>query len=67
MKTILNTKPFQETLNKGMCGPACLKIVLSFYNIEKSEDEILKTMEDEEKQNMDDMKYLQILSYKFNK
>ncbi len=28
MKKILNVKPFQETLNAGMCGPASLKIVL---------------------------------------
>ena len=33
----LKIKPFQETLNKGYCGPAVLKMVLEFYGIKKSE------------------------------
>lgn len=40
MKKILPVKPFQETLNAGMCGPASLKMVLSYYGIEKSETEL---------------------------
>jgi ABC-type bacteriocin/lantibiotic exporter with double-glycine peptidase domain len=40
MKKILPVKPFQETLNAGMCGPASLKTVLSYYGIEKSETEL---------------------------
>lgn len=42
MKTMLNVKPFQETLNASMCGPASLKIVLSYYGIEKSEEELAR-------------------------
>jgi ABC-type bacteriocin/lantibiotic exporter with double-glycine peptidase domain len=42
MRKHLNIKPFQETLYKGMCAPASLKIVLSFYGIEKSESELAK-------------------------
>lgn len=40
MNVILDVKPFQETLNAGMCGPAALKIVLGFYGVEKSEAEL---------------------------
>ena len=42
MKKIIKLKPFQETLNSGMCGPASLKIVLDYYDIEKSEKELAK-------------------------
>ena len=40
MKTLLPLKPFQETLNVGMCGPASLKMVLAYYGIEKTESEL---------------------------
>lgn len=40
MKIMLKTKPFQETLNASMCGPASLKIVLDYYGIKKSEKEL---------------------------
>lgn len=42
MKKMLKVKPFQETLSAGMCGPASLKILLSYYGIEKSENELAK-------------------------
>ncbi len=42
MKKTLKIKPFQETLNAGMCGPASLKMVLDYYGIEKSEKELAK-------------------------
>lgn len=38
----LSIKPFQETLYKGYCGPAVLKMVLRFYGIEKFEQELAK-------------------------
>ncbi len=41
-KIMLDVKPFQETLSADMCGPASLKIVLDYYGIEKSEDELAK-------------------------
>lgn len=37
---MLDVKPFQETLNASMCGPASLKIVLGYYGLEKSEKEL---------------------------
>ena len=40
MKKTLKIKPFQETLNASMCGPASLKIVLKYYNIEVAEKEL---------------------------
>lgn len=40
MKKILSIKPFQETLNSGMCGPASLKMVLDYYGLVKSEKEL---------------------------
>ena len=42
MKKMLKIKPFQETLNAGMCGPASLKIVLKYYGIEAAEKELAK-------------------------
>lgn len=40
MATLLPVKPFQETLHASMCGPASLKMVLAYYGIEKSEQEL---------------------------
>lgn len=40
MKKMLNVRPFQETLNAGMCGPASLKLVLNYYGLDKSEQEL---------------------------
>lgn len=39
---MLKIKPFQETLNAGMCGPASLKILLSYYGVKKDEKELAK-------------------------
>ncbi|MDD3497969.1 MAG: cysteine peptidase family C39 domain-containing protein [Candidatus Moranbacteria bacterium] len=44
---MLKVKPFQETLNAGMCGPASLKIVLDHYGLEKSEQELAKLTEND--------------------
>lgn len=44
MPNLLPIKPFQETLNAGMCGPASLKMVLAFYGIEVEEGEIAGRM-----------------------
>ncbi len=37
---LLNVKPFQETLHSGVCGPASLKMALSYYGVEKTEKEL---------------------------
>lgn len=42
MKKMLKIESFQETLNASMCGPASIKIVLDYYGIEKSENELAK-------------------------
>lgn len=42
MKKMLKIKPFQETLNASMCGPASLKIVLKYYGVEAMEKELAK-------------------------
>ena len=39
---MLKIKPFQETLNASMCGPASLKIVLKYYGVEATEKELAK-------------------------
>ena len=39
-KILLKVKPFQETLHADMCGPASLKIILNFYGLDKSEQEL---------------------------
>jgi len=41
-KILLDVKPFQETLNADMCGPASLKIVLEYYGFSKTEKELAK-------------------------
>jgi len=41
-KILLNLKPFQETLRADMCGPATLKILFSYYGIDKTEKELAK-------------------------
>ena len=43
-KIFLKVPPFQETLHKGYCGAASLKIVLAYYRIEASEAELAKMM-----------------------
>jgi ABC-type bacteriocin/lantibiotic exporter with double-glycine peptidase domain len=45
MKKMLPLKPFQETLNASMCGPASLKIVLAYYGIENAEQELAELCE----------------------
>jgi len=37
---MLDVKPFKQT--PGFCGPACLKIVFSYYGLEKSVKELAK-------------------------
>ena len=39
-KILLNVEPFQETLHADMCGPASLKIVMNYYNVDKTEEEL---------------------------
>ncbi|MCX6765193.1 MAG: C39 family peptidase, partial [Candidatus Nealsonbacteria bacterium] len=39
-KILLKVKPFQETLNCSYCGPATLKILFSYYGIDKTEKEL---------------------------
>jgi ABC-type bacteriocin/lantibiotic exporter with double-glycine peptidase domain len=53
---MLNVKPFQETLNASMCGPASLKIVLNYYEIEKSEKELAKLCRHNKNLGVDDKK-----------
>jgi predicted double-glycine peptidase len=45
MKKEINIKPFQEQLNMGYCGPASLKMVLDYYGISKTEDELAPLMD----------------------
>ena len=41
-KIMLEVKPFQETLYCSYCGPAALKILFSYYGIDKTEKELAK-------------------------
>ena len=38
---LLKVQPFQETLNKGYCGPAVLKMVLNYHGVDVSESEVI--------------------------
>lgn len=40
MTKLLNVKPFRQS--SGHCGPACLKIVLEYYGMHKSEKELAR-------------------------
>lgn len=40
MNYYLDVKPFQETLHADMCGPASLKIILDYYGVNKTENEL---------------------------
>lgn len=53
---MLKIKPFQETLNASMCGPASLKIVLDYYGLEKSEKELAKLCQHDKTLGVDDKK-----------
>jgi ABC-type bacteriocin/lantibiotic exporter with double-glycine peptidase domain len=37
---MIKIKPFKQS--RGYCGPACMKMVLSFYRIEMTETKIAK-------------------------
>lgn len=41
-KIMLEVKPFQEKLYYSYCGPATLKILFSYYGIDKTEKELAK-------------------------
>lgn len=56
MKKMLRIKPFQETLNVSMCGPASLKIVLDYYGFKKSEKELAKLCQHNKNLGVDDEK-----------
>lgn len=54
MRKMLPVKLFQETLNASMCGPASLKIVLSYYGVEKTEEELAVLCEKDDDLGTDD-------------
>jgi ABC-type bacteriocin/lantibiotic exporter with double-glycine peptidase domain len=56
MKKMLKIKPFQETLNAGICGSASLKIVLDYYGLKKSEKELAKLCQHDKNLGVDDEK-----------
>jgi len=39
-RKLLEVKPFQETLGASYCGPAALKMVLDYYGVYKSEEDL---------------------------
>ncbi len=54
-KKHLPVKSFQETLGGGYCGPASLKIVLDYWNINQSEEEIAVACNRDSELGTDDM------------
>lgn len=54
MKLLLPVKPFQETLSGGYCGPASLKMVLDYYGINKTEEELSKMCKRDPELGVDD-------------
>ena len=42
MALLLPVGPFQETLHSGMCGPAALCMVLSYYGVGRTEAELAR-------------------------
>ncbi len=51
---MLPVQPFQETLHGGYCGPASLKIVMDFYGVYKSEEELAEICNRDPDQGIDD-------------
>lgn len=51
---MLDIKPFQETLGKSMCGPASLKMIFDYYGFDKTEEEIAKMCDWNEKLGVSD-------------
>ena len=58
---LLSVKPFQETLHAGYCGPAVLKMVLSYYGIEKTEQELAELAKTTQELGTDDMEIKRVL------
>lgn len=58
---ILKIKPFQETLHKGYCGPAVLKMILKYYGIEKFEKEIARLAGTKKSGGTDDKAIVRVL------
>jgi ABC-type bacteriocin/lantibiotic exporter with double-glycine peptidase domain len=48
MNICLKVKPFQETLHVGYCGPASLKIILGYYGLEVTEEELAQETDAQE-------------------
>lgn len=42
MPKLIDIKPFQETLHASMCGPAVIAMMLDYYGIQKTEEEVAK-------------------------
>jgi len=55
MKRHLGIQPFQETLHQSLCGPASLKIVLGFYDEQKTESELATLCDWNESYGVDDV------------
>ncbi|PIP24880.1 MAG: hypothetical protein COX34_01805 [Candidatus Nealsonbacteria bacterium CG23_combo_of_CG06-09_8_20_14_all_36_12] len=51
---VLPVKPFQETLCRGYCGPASLKMVFEYYGVRKSEKELAEILKCETKRGTND-------------
>ena len=51
---LLTIKFFQETLHKGYCGPASLKMVLDYYGVTKSEKELAEMLKCDPERGTDD-------------
>lgn len=51
---MLKIKPFQEKLGMSYCGPASLKMVLEFYGIQKTEEELAVIMDWDKDSGVDD-------------
>ncbi len=58
---LLKIKPFQETLHKGYCGPAVLRMVLEYYGINKSEEDLAELCRTSKDVGTDDQTLLKIL------
>lgn len=58
---LLKIKPFQEKLNAGYCGPAVLKMMLAYYGIEKTEEELAQLAGTNKKMETDDKALQRVL------
>ncbi len=57
----LQIRPFQEKLNAGYCGPVVLKMVLDYYGVQETEEELAQLARTSKERGTDDQAIQRVL------